>query len=978
MMAFCCFWQVSKTGQNFAACTMVSVRFLAKLSLRPPEKTLDLGIPASSAAAPFVKALGGLSLLVRRSQAGYIEAYFHKTSCLTDLRAQLQTALAASYTLERELGRGGMATVFLARDLRHDRPVALKVLHPDLAHALGPERFQREIKLAARLQHPHILTVHDSGEAAGQLWFTMPFVEGESLRDRLRRERQLPVDVALRIATEAARALEYAHRHHVIHRDIKPENLLLTADGSTLVADFGIARALAGADDRLTETGLAVGTPAYMSPEQAAGDKTLDARTDVYSLGAVLYEMLAGEPPFTGPTAQAIIAKRFSGEVPRVRQARASVPEQVDAAVARALAPVAADRFSSAEEFARALASAPVTTPAVATVSAPTGVAEASTTPVRVMTSHSKPPTARRVPMAAITLALGFLVGLGVLFAWRRSHGAGEESTGPKRLAVLPFENLGDSAEAYFADGMTDEVRGKLSQLSGVAVIARASSNEYRKTNKAPQQIARELGADYLLTATVRWEKAGGGPSRVRVSPELIRVNPGAAPTTKWQQPFDASLTNVFQVQAEIATKVASALNLALGDSVRHELAIKPTENLAAYDAYLKGQAASQGMSVSDPASLRHAIGFYQQAVALDQAFIPAWAELSRACSLLYANGTPMPELAAQARNAANRALALGRDRPEGQVALGDFYTFVTEDNWQARTAYEAGLKLAPTNVDLLVGAALAEQSLGRWEASLQYLTQAATLDPRSANTARRTGSSLLWLRRYRDAQVAIDRAVALAPNNLSIIEQKAMVALAQGDLPGAQGVVRAALSTVNTTGLLVFFGNYWDLYWVLDEVQQQQLLTLPPSAFDNDRGSWSIVRAQTYWLRKDPAKARVYADSAQLAIAEQLRATPEDGQRHVIRGLALAYLGRKAEAIAEGERGVALLPVSRDAYSGTYNQHQLVRIYLLVGEPEKALDRLEPLLKIPYYLSPGWLKIDPTFDALRGNPRFERLIAGG
>ena len=183
---------------------------------------------------------------------------------------------------------------------------------------------------------------------------------------------------------------------------------------------------------------------------------------------------------------------------------------------------------------------------------------------------------------------------------------------------MLPFENLGDSAEAYFADGMTDEVRGKLSQVSGIAVIARASSNEYRKTTKAPQQIARELGADYLLTATVRWEKAGGGPSRVRVSPELIRVEPGAAPTTKWQQPFDASLTDVFQVQADIATKVASALNLALGDSVRHELAAKPTENLAAYDAYLKGEAASQGMAVADPASLRRAIGFYQQAVALD------------------------------------------------------------------------------------------------------------------------------------------------------------------------------------------------------------------------------------------------------------------------------------------------------------------------------------------------------------------------
>ena len=897
---------------------------------------------------------------------------------MTDLRTELQTALAASYALERELGRGGMATVFLAQDLRHDRPVALKVLHPDLAHALGPERFQREIKLAARLQHPHILTVHDSGEAAGQLWFTMPFVEGESLRDRLRRERQLPVDAALRIATEAARALEYAHRHGVIHRDIKPENLLLTADGSTLVADFGIARALAGADDRLTETGLAIGTPAYMSPEQAAGDKTLDARTDVYSLGAVLYEMLAGEPPFTGPTAQAVIAKRFSGEVPRVRQARPSVPEHVDAAVARALAPVAADRFASAEEFARALVSAAVTSPAVAAASVPSGIAEATTASTRVTTPQPTRPTARRVPMGAITLTLGFLIGLGVLFAWRRTHTAAEDGTGPKRLAVLPFENLGDSATEYFADGMTDEVRGKLAQVSGLAVIARASSNEYRKTTKAPQQIARELGADYLLTATVRWEKTAGGPSRVRVSPELIRVEPGAAPTTKWQQPFDASLTDVFQVQADIATKVASALNVALGDSVRHELAAKPTENLAAYDAYLKGEAASQGMAAGDPASLRRAIGFYQQAIDLDSGFLPAWAQLARAKAFLYTNSTPTPELAAETRDAADRAQALGPDRPEGQVALGDYHRFVTVDNRQALAAYEAGLKLAPTNADLLVGAALAEQGLGRWEATLQYLTRAAALDPRSANTARRTARTLTFLRRYPEAQAAAERGLALAPTNLIIIEERAIVPLARGDLAGARGVVRAALSTVDRAELLVFFGNYQDLYWVLDEAQQQHLLTLPPSAFDDDQGSWAIVRAQTYWLRKDAAKARVYADSAQLAMAEQLRATPEDGQRHVLRGLALAYLGRKAEAIAEGERGLALLPISRDAFSGAYNQHQLVRIYLLVGEPEKALDRLEPLLKIPYYLSPGWLKIDPTFAPLRGNPRFEQLIGAG
>jgi serine/threonine-protein kinase len=860
-----------------------------------------------------------------------------------------------------------MATVYLARDLKHDRSVALKVLHPELSAVLGPERFQREIKLAARLQHPHILTVLDSGEAAGQLWFTMPYVEGESLRDRLRRERQLPVDEALRITREAAQGLQYAHDHGVVHRDIKPENLLLTRDGNTMVADFGIARVLGAADERLTETGLAIGTPAYMSPEQAAGEPNLDARTDVYSLAAVLYEMLAGEPPFTGATIQALIVKRLTEPAPSVRAIRSSVSTGVDEAIRKALAPVAADRFSTVTHLAQAL---PVLTGAstVAASSArPSGSVPRTPTP---------PPRRRSIPVAATTLVLGILIGLGVLFAWRHNQGRAEAS-GTRIVAVLPFENLGDSADAYFADGITDEVRGKLSQVPALAVIARASSNEYRHSTKSPQQIARELGAEYLLTATVRWEKTPGGLSRVRVSPELVQVDPGAAPTTKWQQGFDASLTDVFQVQADIATKVASALNAALGDSVRHELAAKPTENLAAYDAYLKGEAASQGMAVGDPASLRRAAGFYGQAVALDSGFVLAWAQLSRAYSTLYYNSTPTPELAAQAREAANRAHALGPDRPETQLALGDYYGNVLSDNGQWLTACEAGLQLAPNNVELLVTAALAEQGLGDWDAALQHLAKAGALDPRSANTARRTAVTLLRLRRYPEARAAADRGLALAPTNLQINEVKAMVALAQGDLAGARAVVDVALGTVEPAALLAFFGNYFDLYWVLDDAHQQQLLTLRPGAFDDDRGAWGIVLAQTYHLRGNSALARVYADSAQLAMKEQLRATPDDGQRHVLRGLAVAYLGRKQEAISEGERGVALMPISRDSYTGAYNQHQLMRIYLLVGEPEKALDQLEPLLKAPYYLSPGWLKIDPTFAPLRGNPRFERLVAG-
>jgi serine/threonine protein kinase len=247
-----------------------------------------------------------------------------------------------------------MATVYLARDLKHDRLVALKVIRPELAATLGPARFLREIKLAARLQHPHILSVHDSGEAAGQLWFTMPYVDGESLRDRLQRDGALPVDDAVQITREGAQALDYAHQQGVIHRDIKPENILLTQDGNVLVADFGIAR-MFGADEQLTATGLSVGTPAYMSPEQAAGERTVDARSDVYSLATVLYEMLAGEPPFTGPTAQAIIAKRFSTPVTPVRVLRPDVPEHIEQALTTALARAPAGRFGGTGEFAAAL-----------------------------------------------------------------------------------------------------------------------------------------------------------------------------------------------------------------------------------------------------------------------------------------------------------------------------------------------------------------------------------------------------------------------------------------------------------------------------------------------------------------------------------------------------------------------------------------------------------------------------------------------
>jgi tetratricopeptide (TPR) repeat protein len=477
----------------------------------------------------------------------------------------------------------------------------------------------------------------------------------------------------------------------------------------------------------------------------------------------------------------------------------------------------------------------------------------------------------------------------------------------------------------------------------------------------------------YLLIGKIRWEKREGGHSRVRVSPELVQVTPGSAATTRWQQPFDAALTDVFQVQADIAGRVAQELNVALGDSTQHDLAAKPTQNLAAYDAYLKGiEALNQG---GNPVALRQAMGYFEQAIALDTVFASAWARLSQAASLLSVAGAPSPALAERSRGAAERALALAPDRPDGHAALGDYYRRVPRDYARALDEYAQGERQSPSNAQLFRGIGQAEQALGRWEPALQHLRQAQRLDPRSGTVANVLTFALLWARQYPEALESADRWISLAPVNPQAHQVKAMIRLSQGDLADAKAIVETPPSEVPLTRLVANFGTYYELFWILTDQQQQLLLRLPPGEFDDDRASWGLALAGTAALRGDARMARAYADSARIAFEEQLRAAPEDGQLHVLLGTALAYLGRTADAIREGQKGLALLPISKDAANGPYMQHQLARIYIMVGEPEKALDQLEPLLRTPYYLSPGWLRLDPTFDPLRKHPRFQKLV---
>jgi tetratricopeptide (TPR) repeat protein len=383
-------------------------------------------------------------------------------------------------------------------------------------------------------------------------------------------------------------------------------------------------------------------------------------------------------------------------------------------------------------------------------------------------------------------------------------------------------------------------------------------------------------------------------------------------------------------------------------------------------------------MGVTDPSSIRKALEFYEQAVALDPGFAQSWAQLSRANSSLHFSSTPTPELAERARQAAEKAVVLAPGRSEGYNALGTYEHLVVGDSHRALEQYAKGLRVAPRSTDLIDGIAIVEESLGRWDAAVEHFRQADRLDPRPFGSSIAFPDALVRLRRYPEAREVIDRRLSLAPKDLALIQGKAMTFLGEGDLAGARAVFKAAQKQVEPTALVAYQATYNDLVWVLDEEQQELLLRLTPSAFDDDPGVWAICLTQAYALKADAVKVRFYAGEARKAFEEQLHATPEDAQRHVLLGLALAYFGRKEEAIREGERSLALLPLTKDAIAGPYCQHQLARIYIVVGEPEKALDQLEPLFKIPYYLSPGWLKIDPNFDALRKNPRFQKLVAGG
>src|SRR5437870_1536723 len=539
-----------------------------------------------------------------------------RRTAVPDLLETLRDALAQRYAVERELGRGGMATVFLAEDLKHGRPVAIKVLHPELAAALGggAERFPREIAIAARLQHPHILPLYDSGAASGLLFYVMPYVEGESLRDRLDREKQLSLEETLRITAEVAGALAYAHSHGVVHRDIKPENIMLSG-GSAVVADFGIARALSAAGEahHITQTGTVIGTPAYMSPEQATGSVEIDGRSDEYSLACVTYEMLVGEPPFTGSTAQAIIARHSLDSVSPPSIVRAAIPDTVERAILRALAKVPADRYPTTALFAEALQKP-----------------SAATGPMRRMTRPV--PAPRRWLGIRPAVALGVVAAVMVAAAWgtrsvwsRSARPAAGSGGGldPRRIAVLYFDDLSrDSSLAYLADGLTETLIDELGPVKPLEVISRNGAARYRHASVSRDSIARALKVGSLVEGSV--EEVG---DRVRVTVRLVDGSSGADID---RQTFEQPKGNLLRIRDTLTQQVASALRGRLGEEIRVREQKGGTANVTAWVLLQQAERArklADSLAKSDMVAATREFGHADSLSAAAEAADRAWDE---------------------------------------------------------------------------------------------------------------------------------------------------------------------------------------------------------------------------------------------------------------------------------------------------------------------------------------------------------------
>lgn len=847
---------------------------------------------------------------------------------------EVRHALADRYVVSREIGRGGMATVYLATEAHPHRQVAVKVLDPFVASAIGRKRFLREVRISSALTHPHIVPIYSAGEAAGVLYYVMPYVDGETVRHRLARDGTFPVREALRIAQQTASALAAAHEKGIVHRDVKPENILL-ADGHAIVADFGIAKALTDAGaETLTRTGFAVGTPRYMSPEQAAG-KRVDGRADVYALGCVLFEMLFEAVP-----------TRADHMTTEDRAHLEALPVPARRVLERALASDIKHRFDTAAEMERALRDA------------------------LLMLSAETPSVRRVAPRLVlgglVTLLAAAAISIGLLSTRNTVPAA------PPRLVVLPFDHQGRPEDEYFVEGLTEEITARLAELDGLSVISRTSAIRYRDTQKTAREIAAELGVSYVLEGSVRWQY-GDSDQRIRVTPSLIRARDDRV---VWNRQFDRGLREVFAVQSDIAQEVAAALDVSVLDAERSVMADRPTDDLEAYGHYLRGVALMPSLDLDE---LRRAVSHFERATELDPGFAHAYASLARAdLRMFWYYADPAPPRLAAARAAIDQAFQLRPDLTEAHVARGEWYLRPLANHQAALREFQLALDRQPNNADWLTAVADAQRMGGSWEEAAAFYRRAMDLDPQNAIRAFELGNTFLWMRRYPDAAQWLDRAVALNPRRPHARMMQAIAIRNRGgNLDSARAMLREsanAFSAASVHAELLSAYHAWRLAPLLPLSLVDSLGSTPRSTGIPDSPFPRLFAHEAARRRGRNADAAVHLDSARAALERYKEVRAGDPGVLAVLGWVVTQQGEHTAGVAHARQAVELQTAEQDAVLGPLWEENLLRVYVAAGMQEEAIATARQLLGKPSLLSYEWLVGDPLFAPMRDDSSFATL----
>ncbi len=862
------------------------------------------------------------------------------------------------YEILAPLGAGGMGEVYRARDNRLGREVALKVL-PE-AVSRDPERlvrFDREARALAALKHPNILDIHDVGSQDETAYIVAELLEGETLRNHLGRRRLRSRD-AVGYAVQIARGLAAAYEKGIVHRDLKPANLLVTKDGTVKILDFGLAKVVRPQPppDRSAETataepdtadGAVLGTVDYMSPEQVRG-QAVDHRSDIFSFGTVLYEMLTGERPFRGDSVADTASAILKEDPPQLSGKHPDVPSGLERIVLRCLEKEPENRFQSARDLVFDL---------------------------EAVLGAGSPRMGRRawsfaaaVVVAAVALTSGYL--------WLRTKNAAPappSETAARRpmLVVLPFENLGPPEDAYFATGMTDEIMSRLARVSGLGVISRTSAFQYERKGKTLKQIGSDLGVGFVLEGSVRWERQGDRPGRVRISPRLIRV---ADDTHLWAETYDRALDGIFAIQSEIAAAVVKQLGVALLPQERQGVAARPTENLDAYQAYLRGW---ELLNTPDypRGAVELAIQMFERAVELDPGFAAAHAALSGATSLFASVYDPTPARWAKAHEAARRALELDPASPAAHIALAHYHDLALHDQEGTLDELTRAAEHLPNHAGLAAWIGWIKCQQGRFAEALAQFEKAFELDPRNPEAVEALGLFYRQTRRYQESIRYYDRLIALQPDTAGWYMMKSGVFLDWGRPEEAREVLERAPRTDERHLLWA----WWYLeYWTGNHQAALDRLAAAPEVLEFSWGKFprALLEAMTYDAMNQSEQARASYAAALRVVERSLRKTSEDGFVRGLLGGIYAGLGRKEDAIREAKGAVERERKTVVASAAMFSPMRLAVVYAQVGEPELALDQLEYLLSVPSLVSYGRLRYDPELRALHGHPRFEKLLA--